>query len=70
MGMTSYYRIYDPIRGQKLLYDLIEYVIYGKVNNTKRLNPYATPFEMPPKYGSPKDNKKVSQDIDKISENH
>ena len=47
MGMMLYYRIYDPVKGQRLLYDLIEYVLYGKVCHGKQLNPLATPFEMP-----------------------
>jgi len=47
MGMMLYYRIYDPVKGQRLLYDLIEYVLYGKVCHRKQLNPLATPFKMP-----------------------
>ena len=43
----SYYRIHDPIRGQKLLCDLIEYILYGRAYQGKQLNPFAEPFEMP-----------------------
>ena len=44
--MTSYYRIHDPIRGQKLLHDLIEYILYGRVYQGKQLNPFVEPFEI------------------------
>ena len=44
--MTSYYRIYDLIKGQWLLCDLIEQILYGKVHTISRLNPQAKVFKM------------------------
>ena len=50
MGMTSYYRMYDPIKGQQLLYDLIEQILYGTEHTKSRLNPAAEIFKMPVKH--------------------
>ena len=47
MAMTSYYRMHDPIKGQQLLYDLIEKILYGNVYTISALNPNAKMFKMP-----------------------
>ena len=46
-GMTSYYMMHDRMKGQRFLYDLVEYILYGKVYNAPRLKPNATPFKIP-----------------------
>ena len=43
--MTSYYRMHDPIKGQQLLYQLVEMIIHRYVGINKPLNPEALPYE-------------------------
>ena len=44
-GQVEYYPIIDPIETQQLLYDVMKFLIYGYVYNTKYdLDPYAAPW--------------------------
>ena len=58
-GMTSYYRMYDLLKGQRLLYELIEQILYGNVYTKTQLNPNTKIFQMPEKNKTEKESSQI-----------